>query len=154
MKSVSVEIVWNGCSDSSSTLCSSGQSGSHVCAQIPWQFVCVEVSGLIHFYFGTVCSVSLIFSGVRKIFWNAFWRVCLWLRPCQGWVMELPLKVLCSLHIGPLHPWHYHWKLASNAINYCTGIRRWDFCFLSKQHTTDELQQCFSPELIYIKVSR
>lgn len=83
----SVEIVLNGCSDSSSALCLSGQSESCVCAvsfQIFWLFVCVcKVSGVSHFYFGTLWSISLIFSRDEEKLWHADWR-CLWLGPCQG----------------------------------------------------------------------
>lgn len=78
-------IVWYHFSDSSSTLWLSGQSGSHVGAQISLLFVCVvEVSGVSHFYFGTLWPVSLIFNGGEKKLWHADWRGCLWLGPCQA----------------------------------------------------------------------
>lgn len=44
------------------------------------------------------------------------------------------LKVLCSLHISPLHPWHYQWQLVSGTINYYSGVWRWAFCSTNQQH--------------------
>lgn len=79
-------VVWNHFSDSSSTACLSGLSGSHVCP-LPLRslFVCVvEVSGVSHFYFGTLWSVILIFNGDTKKNWHADWKGCLWLGPCQA----------------------------------------------------------------------
>lgn len=66
---------------SSSTTCLSGLSGSHVCPlSFESLFVCVvEVSGVSHFYFGTLWPVILIFNGgEKKIGMQTGKAVCDW----------------------------------------------------------------------------